>query len=195
MAPLSPMISLSAAVCACFEENGIRIPEDIAIVGFNNDAISKIIEPQLTTIDYPGIELGEIAARNLIGHLLGVSNIKTTNTIVVHSDLIIRKSSRPKRRIKIKSMKKLVSCLMLLLVNSFLAFAENGYELWLRYRPLPSSATTNLSCCFQRIFIHADNKSPMPLKMNCRLRFRLFLAYNLFLFRCKADRRHRPLYY
>jgi len=62
-------------------------------VGFNNDAISKIIEPQLTTIDYPGIELGEIAARNLIGHLLGVSNIKTTNTIVVRSDLIIRKSS------------------------------------------------------------------------------------------------------
>ncbi len=84
----------SAAVCMrTLKENGIRIPEDIAIVGFNNDAISKIIEPQLTTIDYPGIELGEIAARNLIGHLLGVSNIKTTNTIVVRSDLIIRKSS------------------------------------------------------------------------------------------------------
>ncbi len=87
----------SAAVCMrTLKENGIRIPEDIAIVGFNNDAISKIVEPQLTTIDYPGIELGEIAARNLINHLKGISNIKTTNSIVVRSELIIRKSSLKK---------------------------------------------------------------------------------------------------
>jgi LacI family transcriptional regulator len=88
----------SAAVCMrTLKEHGIRIPEDIAVVGFNNDAISKIIEPQLTTIDYPGIELGEIAARNLINHLKGVSDIKSTNTIVVRSELIIRKSSLKKK--------------------------------------------------------------------------------------------------
>lgn len=91
----------TAAVCMrTLKENGTRIPEDIAIVGLNNDAISKIIEPQLSTIDYPGIELGEIAARNLIGHLQGISNIKTTNTIVVRSDLIIRKSSLRKDALK-----------------------------------------------------------------------------------------------
>src|SRR6188472_2210951 len=54
----------SAAVCMqTLKEHGINIPEDIAIVGFNNDAIGKIVEPQLTTIDYPGIDMGEIAAR------------------------------------------------------------------------------------------------------------------------------------
>jgi LacI family transcriptional regulator len=84
----------SAAVCMrTLKEHGIRIPEDIAVVGFNNDAISKIVEPQLTTIDYPGMDIGEIAARNLINHLKGHSSIKQTNTIVVRSDLIIRKSS------------------------------------------------------------------------------------------------------
>jgi LacI family transcriptional regulator len=84
----------SAAVCMqTLKDNGIRIPEDIAIVGFNNDAISKIVEPQLTTIHYPGMDMGEIAARNVINHLRGISNIKHTNTIVVRSDLIIRKSS------------------------------------------------------------------------------------------------------
>jgi LacI family transcriptional regulator len=84
----------SAAVCMqTLKEYGIRIPEDIAIVGFNNDVISKIVEPQLTTIQYPGIDMGEIAARNLINHLKGVSDIKTTNTIIVRSELIIRKSS------------------------------------------------------------------------------------------------------
>jgi len=87
----------SAAVCMqTLKENGINIPGDIAIVGFNNDAISKIVEPQLTTIDYPGIDIGEIAARNLINHLKGISNIGQTNTIVVRSDLIIRKSSLKK---------------------------------------------------------------------------------------------------
>jgi LacI family transcriptional regulator len=87
----------TAAVCMqTLKEHGIRIPEDIAIVGFNNDPISKIVEPQMTTINYPGIEIGEIAARNLISHLNGVSNIKNTNTIIVRSDLIIRKSSLKK---------------------------------------------------------------------------------------------------
>jgi len=84
----------SAAVCMqTLKEYGIRIPEDIAVVGFNNDAVGKIVEPQLTTIDYPGIEMGEIAARNLINHLQGISDIKQTNTIVVRSSLIVRQSS------------------------------------------------------------------------------------------------------
>ena len=86
-----------AAVCIrTLKENGINIPEDIAIVGFNNDAIGKLIEPQLTTIDYPGKEMGEITARNLIDHLLGISNIHNTNTIIVNSKLIVRKSSLKK---------------------------------------------------------------------------------------------------
>lgn len=83
-----------AAVCMrTLKEHGVSIPGDIAIVGFNNDAIGKLIEPALTTINYPGADIGEIAARNLINHLKGVGNLHQTNTIVVRSDLIIRKSS------------------------------------------------------------------------------------------------------
>jgi LacI family transcriptional regulator len=83
-----------AAVCMrTLKEHHIKIPEDIAIVGFNNDVIGKLIEPALTTINYPGIDMGEIAARNLINHLQGISNLGQTNTIIVRSDLIVRKSS------------------------------------------------------------------------------------------------------
>ncbi|MGZ5287233.1 MAG: LacI family DNA-binding transcriptional regulator [Flavisolibacter sp.] len=86
-----------AAVCMrTLKEFGINIPEDIAIVGFNNDAIGKLIEPALTTINYPGIDMGEIAARNLINHLKGISQIQQTNTIIVRSELIVRKSSLKK---------------------------------------------------------------------------------------------------
>lgn len=87
-----------AAVCMQeLKSHGIRVPEDIAMVGFNNDTISKIVDPQLTTINYPGKDMGEISARNLINHLNGVGNIGTTNRIIVNSELIIRESSVRKK--------------------------------------------------------------------------------------------------
>ncbi len=75
------------------KEAGIRIPGDIAFAGFNNDPISKIIEPNLTTVNYSGYDVGEAAVISLINHLNGISSIKTTNTIILRSDLIIRDSS------------------------------------------------------------------------------------------------------
>jgi LacI family transcriptional regulator len=86
-----------AAVCMrTLKENSIKIPGDIAIVGFNNDAISKLIEPALTTINYPGKDMGEVVARNLINHLQGTGNIQNIHTVIVNSDLVIRKSSLKK---------------------------------------------------------------------------------------------------
>ncbi|MCU0334718.1 MAG: LacI family transcriptional regulator [Chitinophagaceae bacterium] len=83
-----------AAVCMQkLKEHGIRIPQDIAVVGFNNDVISRVVEPHLSTIDYPGRDMGEIAARNLINHLKGLADIRQTSTIIVRSELLIRQSS------------------------------------------------------------------------------------------------------
>jgi len=84
---------VAAVVMRTLKENGIRIPEDIAIVGFNNDAIGKLIEPALTTINYPGMEMGNIVATHLINHLKGRGNIQSTNTIIIRSNLIVRRSS------------------------------------------------------------------------------------------------------
>jgi len=75
------------------KEAGIRIPADIAFAGFNNDPISKIIEPNLTTVNYAGYDVGEAAVTTLINHLNGVASVKTTNSIILRSDLIIRASS------------------------------------------------------------------------------------------------------
>jgi LacI family transcriptional regulator len=79
------------------KEAGIKIPDDIAFAGFNNDTICKIIEPNLTTINYSGYEMGEAAATSMINYLTGVSNIKTTNTIILRSEMIIRQSSLKKQ--------------------------------------------------------------------------------------------------
>ena len=78
------------------KEAGIRIPRDIAFAGFNNDPISKIIEPNLTTVNYSGYDIGETAVNILINHLNGVANVKTTNMIILRSDVIVRASSLKK---------------------------------------------------------------------------------------------------
>jgi LacI family transcriptional regulator len=101
MKPLPDGIFLTndfvAAVCMrTLKEHGVNIPQDIAIVGFNNDTIGKLIEPTLTTINYPGIDIGEVAARNLVNHLKGISNIHQINTTIVNSELIVRNSSLKK---------------------------------------------------------------------------------------------------
>ena len=78
------------------KQQGIRIPQDVAFVGFNNDPVSKVIEPNLTTINYSGYEMGQVAARHLINHLNGTSPMDNTNRIVLRSELIIRESSKKK---------------------------------------------------------------------------------------------------
>ena len=78
-------------------QNGISIPDDIAIIGFNNDPICRIVEPNLSTIDYPGYEMGEVAVRNLIHRMEGLNDNIITNTITLRSDLVIRESSLKKQ--------------------------------------------------------------------------------------------------
>ncbi len=83
----------AAVFLQTLKEEGVRVPEDIAIVGFNNDAIARIIYPKLTTINYPGEEMGEQAARSLLEQLSGQSSAHTADTIIIRSELIIRDSS------------------------------------------------------------------------------------------------------
>jgi LacI family transcriptional regulator len=84
---------------ACIRElkqAGIKVPDQVAVVGFNNDPVSRVIEPNLTTINYPGQEMGEIAAATLINTLnkLPSGNL---NTLVLRHNLIIRESSLRKK--------------------------------------------------------------------------------------------------
>lgn len=72
---------------------GIKVPEDIAVAGFNNDPSCCIIEPNLTTIDYRGYDMGEVSANLLINHLINNHDIQQTHSLVLRHELIIRESS------------------------------------------------------------------------------------------------------
>jgi LacI family transcriptional regulator len=88
--------SNDACAVSCIRElkvAKIRIPQDIAVVGFNNDPLSKVIEPNLTTVNYPGHEMGEVAASTLIRRLDQQQGVNL-NTIVLRHEFIVRESSR-----------------------------------------------------------------------------------------------------
>lgn len=85
----------SAAV-ACMQvlkKRGINIPQDIAFAGFNNDPLCCIIEPNLTTIDYDGYEMGQVAARLLLDFMNNKETYSSDNVVLGH-ELIVRESSQ-----------------------------------------------------------------------------------------------------
>ncbi|MCH7402015.1 LacI family DNA-binding transcriptional regulator [Belliella kenyensis] len=104
MKPLPDGVFVSNDACAAscmnhLKQRGIRIPEDMSIVGFNNEVISRLVEPKITTINYPGFEMGEVAMRNLINHLdePETAILHNTNRITLRSELLIRESSLKKK--------------------------------------------------------------------------------------------------
>lgn len=77
-----------------FKSNAVRIPEDIAIVGFNNDPISAVIEPSLTTVDQPDFEMGTRATNLLLDQIKNDNIIAQFVTLT--SKLVVRNSSKRK---------------------------------------------------------------------------------------------------
>jgi LacI family transcriptional regulator len=78
------------------KKHGIKIPQDIAFAGFNNDPTACVVEPNLTTINYKGYEMGEAAAKLIVAHLNN-HDVKQMHSVVLRSELIVRESSLRKK--------------------------------------------------------------------------------------------------
>jgi LacI family transcriptional regulator len=78
------------------QKSGLNIPEDIAVVGFNNEPACRIVKPNLTSVEYPAMNIGEIAATALID-LLKKPHSDALSTIVLKHNLRIRESSSRKK--------------------------------------------------------------------------------------------------
>lgn len=76
-------------VIKTLKKNNIKVPEDIAVVGYDNIQISEMIEPSLTTVNQPIYEMGYKAVELLIDILEGRIEEKT---IRLKSNLVIRES-------------------------------------------------------------------------------------------------------
>ncbi len=75
------------------QKKNIKIPEEIAIVGFSDGRFSGITEPNLTSVDQHGYEMGTIACQMLLNRILNPNLSKEPKTKILDANLIIRGSS------------------------------------------------------------------------------------------------------
>ncbi|MCK4829783.1 substrate-binding domain-containing protein, partial [bacterium] len=76
---------------------GLKIHDDIALMGFNDNPVAALIDPPLTTIAEPRYEIGKTAAEELID--LINKNGKSVEPVerILKTKLVVRQSTRLKR--------------------------------------------------------------------------------------------------
>ncbi|MFW6238424.1 MAG: LacI family DNA-binding transcriptional regulator [Halanaerobiales bacterium] len=86
---ISDMMAVGAVMAA--RDAGLKIPEDMAVVGFDNSEISAIYDPSLTTISQPRYDLGRLTVDLLI-EIINGDGLEKKEYQLEH-ELIVRESS------------------------------------------------------------------------------------------------------
>ena len=80
-----------------FQEAGLRVPDDISIVGFDDISIASFSIPPLTTVRQPLLKMGRIAAETLLDRI--EDRAAFIPEIAVEPELITRRSTAPPRKL------------------------------------------------------------------------------------------------
>lgn len=75
-------------------ERDIKVPDDIVLIGFDNDPFSSFSYPTLSTIDQPTYEIGMLAARILLKTINTPVEKREVRTEILKPELIVRDSSK-----------------------------------------------------------------------------------------------------
>ncbi len=86
---------VAAGAMSVLREEGIRIPEDMSVIGFNDGSIAEILAPPLTTVRTPLDTMGYQAATSLIDYIEGKGEL-AGNTLE-DVEIIERASTAPLR--------------------------------------------------------------------------------------------------
>lgn len=83
--------TVAIGVIHALNENHIRIPDEMAVIGFDDIPISKFLSPPLSTVHSPAYSLGQAAASMLIQQLTEGTPVQ--EEVILHTQLVIRESS------------------------------------------------------------------------------------------------------
>ena len=75
------------------KEKGLQMPNDIGLVGFNNEPVTKLVTPAISSVDQPAFEIGKAAAKVFI-EMMNSDIDMTSREIVLKPKLFIRESSQ-----------------------------------------------------------------------------------------------------
>ena len=81
----------SGAISVCLE-HGLRVPEDISFIGYDNIPFPQYISPKLTTVSNPIHEMGKMAARWVLQHVYNDTEILVESSF--SPELFIRTSTK-----------------------------------------------------------------------------------------------------
>jgi DNA-binding LacI/PurR family transcriptional regulator len=81
---------------AALKSRGIRIPDDVAVVGFDDDPMAAVFDPSLTTIHYPMYEMGRRSFD--VFHRMATGKRKQPEHVLLGTNLVIRRSTDPAHR-------------------------------------------------------------------------------------------------
>jgi len=75
------------------QKKGIKVPGQIAVVGFSDGRLSGITEPALTSVDQHGYEMGTVATEILLNRIMAKNKNYPFETRILNANLIVRGSS------------------------------------------------------------------------------------------------------
>ncbi|MCT2584221.1 LacI family DNA-binding transcriptional regulator [Actinophytocola gossypii] len=82
---------MAVGVLDALRAEGREVPDDVAVIGFDDIAVAAHTRPALTTVRQPSREMGEAAATMLLDNLNGVALPETPH--VVPTSLVVRDSA------------------------------------------------------------------------------------------------------
>jgi LacI family transcriptional regulator len=74
------------------QASGLRIPQDLSVIGFNDADYAAFLNPPLTTVRVHAAEIGRIAGEHLLASMAGESHVRVTE---IPAELIVRASTAP----------------------------------------------------------------------------------------------------
>ncbi len=75
-------------------EHRIKIPEDIALVGFGNEPFTALVKPSISSVSQHSAEIGKQAAKTFLSYTKKTVIKQSLNKIILDAQLIIRDSSK-----------------------------------------------------------------------------------------------------
>lgn len=86
---------IAVGILKCFNEKGVKIPEDIAVFGFSDWFMSSVVTPTLSSVIQPGFEMGRKAAEILIEEIknLNTNTPYSFQNVILPTSLVIREST------------------------------------------------------------------------------------------------------
>lgn len=94
---VTPQFEGTPGILRAVEDCGLRVPDDISVVGMLNDFMAELTNPPVTALTFPSHDMGFQAAKILIDHLTGA--VAGPQHLLLRPELIVRRSTGPMRTV------------------------------------------------------------------------------------------------